>query len=580
MKKFWPLLWGILPGSLLGIYFLPEWDFVLQIPIGHFYIVTLCTFVALVASLLITYLLGEEIVLRHRFVGLAFATMAGTFFVHGMSTSGALIIGFNPGIQWGAWLTFFSGGALFVVGTFDRPERPLATRIYQLCQKIVFVLYMIFVLIVMFAPQILTSIATILSPFHTTFLFGTTMVLWVTVGIRLFMTWQVTTIRLDGILSVVAWWQVWATISMYQTELWHLSWWLYHIFLLLGAVVALWTLRAQYEQGQLFQLTPYYVAMGLILIAVLAMLTTYGLEQAIVSFSFIGLTDMEGALVYVRRLGLGLGIVMMGGLFVGLWLVVRRAGGILKEREQALQKAYVDLKQAEDLRDDLTHMVVHDLRTPLTGLGLSLDLLKKVAGQPEQVEKQAALVQKAQHSAQNMLNLVNQLLDMSKLEAGKLQLQTEAVVMRRVVEERLTGFLLQAEQDGVELKNEVGVDLPLVRGDVDLIGRVLDNLVSNGIKHSERDGIVTIGGRVDNGWVRVYVEDEGTGIPEKYVDTIFEKFNQVIDEDGKPVRQGTGLGLPFCRLVVEAHGGEIGVDSELGRGSRFWFTLPVVDGAH
>jgi NtrC-family two-component system sensor histidine kinase KinB len=117
--------------------------------------------------------------------------------------------------------------------------------------------------------------------------------------------------------------------------------------------------------------------------------------------------------------------------------------------------------------------------------------------------------------------------------------------------------------------------LPLVPTDAPLLERVLDNLIGNALKYTNGDGQITLAARRQGGQVIISVADNGEGIPLAYQPHIFDKFVQVIDEDGQPIRKGTGLGLTFCRLVIEAHQGHIWVESQPEQGSTFYFTLPI-----
>lgn len=226
------------------------------------------------------------------------------------------------------------------------------------------------------------------------------------------------------------------------------------------------------------------------------------------------------------------------------------------------------------LQDDLIDMLVHDLRTPLAGLIMSLGLLnyQDASNSPEEA---AELLQQANESARRLLHQVNTLLDMRKLEAGRLQLQqrsTRASTLADTVLQRL-GVLAQLSK--VELSNELGTELPLLSVDVALIERVLENLVANAIRFTPPGGSIVLGAQVyGDEAVEVTVCDQGVGVPLHMRQQIFEKY---VQSQVSHTRYGTGLGLAFCKLVVEAHGGQIGLRDTPGGGSTFWFTLPVAE---
>lgn len=238
-------------------------------------------------------------------------------------------------------------------------------------------------------------------------------------------------------------------------------------------------------------------------------------------------------------------------------------------------------RQMERLRQDLANMIVHDLRSPLTNMLVSVDLLLKPATGPLN-ERQQRILNIASNSTHLMLDLVNALLDIRRLEQRAVELQRRPIDLPGVAE-AVTDLLERIAEDKA-VRVTVDLDaLPLVEADPEMIRRVLQNLVDNALKFSPPDTSVQIGGAVatramlpaghpDGRWVIVEVRDQGTGIPEEYQQVIFQLFVQAPEGHG----HGTGIGLSFCRLAVEAHGGRIWVESTPGQGSTFRFTLPEV----
>lgn len=239
-----------------------------------------------------------------------------------------------------------------------------------------------------------------------------------------------------------------------------------------------------------------------------------------------------------------------------------------------LERAYADLRRAEAMRDGLTSMLVHDLRTPLTSLLGPLRMLENGAVGPLD-ETQKELVVMSEHSGERLLSLVNELLDIAKMEAGEFKIVTHAVSLESVTHEALECVGALAAHDGAAIDVEGDFTHTRVWADTDLVVRVLTNLLANALKFTPRDGrIVLKVSEHDATHCRIEVRDSGEGIPPEYREHIFEKFGQV-EARQRGRKFSTGLGLTFCKLAVEAHGGFIWVESEVGKGSTFAFTLPL-----
>ena len=254
--------------------------------------------------------------------------------------------------------------------------------------------------------------------------------------------------------------------------------------------------------------------------------------------------------------------------FLGLisWLLLQAA-----RRNRALERAVAGLKRSETLRDNLSQMLVHDLRTPLTTLLGPLQLLEaERLGPLDSVQKE--VVSMSAQSGQRLLGMVNGLLDISKLEAGELKLHRETFALGDVLRCAQSEVRREDDTSTAPVKLDAPDDLKLC-ADRDLIERVVINLLGNALKFTPADGLVSLRAFELPSVVRVEVEDTGAGIPSQYLERIFDKFGQV-ETRGSGHKSSTGLGLTFCKLAVEAHGGTIGVRSEVGRGSVFWFEVP------
>lgn len=261
----------------------------------------------------------------------------------------------------------------------------------------------------------------------------------------------------------------------------------------------------------------------------------------------------------------------------GLCVVMATAIGLLVWLSRKLGTARLSADRARQLQAEFLANVSHEIRTPMNGVLGTADLLLETVDDPEMREQ----VETIRESAYSQLELLNQILDQSKIDSGLLLLETTPFSPRRLVEQVEKTFQPMARRKGIELKAVIGSNLPaLVQGDGLRIRQVLSNLVNNGIKFT-REGSVEIrlqSARAMSGLAELEfsVEDSGIGIPQSVQGSIFEKFRQV---DASTTRKygGTGLGLSISRQLVRMMGGELTVESEVGEGSQFRFrlTLPV-----
>lgn len=250
-------------------------------------------------------------------------------------------------------------------------------------------------------------------------------------------------------------------------------------------------------------------------------------------------------------------------------LRLRRLQAELAAQNRQLADNYQRLKRLEAMRDDLTHLIVHDLRSPLQGIQLSYDLLTTLLAADVSAEMKS-VVDGLGFSTRAMRELVDTLLDVHRLEANKMVLSYGSVNACHLFDDALKVLGPVVGARPIERCAEAAN--MAIECDVALIRRVVTNLLGNAVKHTEAGVRVRFSVEERGDTVVMKVIDEGPGIPPEYRHRIFEKFGQI--EGRQAGRKGTGLGLTFCKLAVEAHHGEIGLDSEVGKGSTFWVVLP------
>lgn len=230
------------------------------------------------------------------------------------------------------------------------------------------------------------------------------------------------------------------------------------------------------------------------------------------------------------------------------------------------------VSEAQKMRQAFVAMISHDLRTPLTNVQAFLSLLTEgILGEISQSAKDQAT--KTERNVDRLIRLINDLLTLEKMEAGKMQMQPKVFYLESVIERSIDTIEDFAGQMGVKIEYEESNSE--VFADPDRIIQVIVNLASNAVKFSPKGSVVKVIAQELEEAVEVQVIDQGRGVPAEHQEAIFEKYKQVKHEDGTK-KGGTGLGLPICKLIIEQSGGTIGVRSEEGKGSCFWFRLPLV----
>ncbi len=240
----------------------------------------------------------------------------------------------------------------------------------------------------------------------------------------------------------------------------------------------------------------------------------------------------------------------------------------LKKQKKMLQLKNTELKKLERLRTDLFNMLIHDLKGPLSETVANLDILSYMT-EGENLE----YVTSALNGCNTLYSMVSNLLDIARLEENKLELVYENVSVRDLIEETLARLIVSGKKKELKFEKLYPEEDLLLKCDRSLMIRVLQNLISNSVQYSPHGGTVEIGVKFIEKGAQFFVKDNGPGIPEQYQTDIFNKYSQLEKRsDGRIYT--VGLGLYFCRMAVEAHGGSISVESEYGKGSCFFFFIP------
>lgn len=230
------------------------------------------------------------------------------------------------------------------------------------------------------------------------------------------------------------------------------------------------------------------------------------------------------------------------------------------------------LKEIEQMKSYFVSTVSHELRTPLTSIIMGTELLlDNTAG--ELSTEQREVVNAVDEESKQLMALVNDLLDLSKIEAGKDQMKYENISIGVIIDYAVRSINEIAEDRGIKISSCIFKDIPSINADYTKVMSIITNLLANALKFTKQGDEIKITAELDNGFVRVCVSDTGIGIPKEYHNKIFDKFAQV--QQSSYNTGGTGLGLSIAKEYVNKHGGEIWVESEEGRGSSFIFTLPV-----
>jgi two-component system, sensor histidine kinase and response regulator len=247
----------------------------------------------------------------------------------------------------------------------------------------------------------------------------------------------------------------------------------------------------------------------------------------------------------------------------------------LKAATDSLEDTLRKLREVEKMRDDLMKMIVHDLKTPLTSVLATMEML--VDGDFGALnDEQRQMLGDAEGKAEDLLALIGDLLEVSRIEEATMTLDVQPIAPAALLNEIVHEWSIRFQQERATANVDVADDAPVFQADKPLLRRVLGNLVQNALTHSAKAVTIQLSARREGDGILFTVADDGPGIPPEYHEVIFRKFERVKNPN-IPRTRSSGLGLAFCKLVVDAHGGRIWVQSAgEGKGSAFHFQLPVV----
>ncbi len=522
----------------------------------QYYFGAFASFIALIAALFANSALGEKTSARSIFLTTGFIALSALFLFSSLTTPNILIQGAsNPAFIWSIRLSLPVSGLFFATSAIDWSKTAEAfivkyRRIFWLTGLLLLVTFGVLAFVY---PEILDSwlqldpvLPNILS------VVSVVLLLWTAWRARI-LNWYGNRM-INGRLAVVFLLLAEAKFCLVLGVAGQFSWLMYHPLVIAALMVALSAILNSFQTSRDVQLSRYFAALGSILIA--------GLSLASVEIGFRWLSTGSG----VNRSSLVPLSIAQGTLsFIVLYVIVFYLNRLINERNDALRRE-------QHLRSELTQLIVHDLKSPLTVILSGMNLMGKES-LGTLTETQKRLLVNLEKSGEEILNMISDLLDVERLEAGALVLQKTITNTALLLQNQIDESKILASTNKQKLKFSYDPNLPQVRVDKGLISRVFANLLSNALKFTPEGGKVKVHIARQEHELMITVADSGPGVPLHERKRIFEKFAQV--EGGE--RRGAGLGLTFCKMVAEAHGGNLTVsESDLG-GALFCLSLPFTE---
>jgi signal transduction histidine kinase len=329
----------------------------------------------------------------------------------------------------------------------------------------------------------------------------------------------------------------------------HLSWLLHSLIILVALTISLFAFLRACKSLRDLQPARYFAVLGSISIMTLALVSGELIRLLVTGVN--------------RRFIVGLTLTQSAISFAIMYVIVLNLDRLIKERTEAL-------KREQKLRNELTRLIVHDLKNPLMIMTQGADLLSR-SRLGDLTPEQKKLSDRIQQAGEKTIHLIDDILTVEKMETDVVLLQHTPVDLWGLLSETVASLQILANSNHQTLTLHLSSRLPIIQADESLLRRVMDNIIVNALKFTPDNGRVTVTATSDGSHLMIEVADSGPGVPPTYRDQIFEKFSQVHTTE----RRGVGLGLTFCKMVVDAHHGTIVVeDSDLG-GALFKISLPL-----
>jgi signal transduction histidine kinase len=517
----------------------------------HYYGVSFASFMALITALFAGAALGAKATARTLFITLAFSAISALLLISGITTPGVLLPGpISETFRWSLRLSLFVGALFFAIAVTPWPHHIERTIVrYRQTISLVLLLFYVLFLVIAFAFTAPLDFLTRLDPILANTLATISVASYTWAGWLTYRRYKKDNRRIDRQLAIAMILLAEAQIFMAFGVWGRLSWLLSHTLILIALADALYALLVAFQSTQQIRAAHYFGALGSIIIVGLSLI--------------IGEVGMGFLQIAVNRSTVVTMALAQGGLsFLVLYIIVLHLDKLIAERNEAL-------KREQHLRNELTQLIVHDLKNPLSVItsGLSLVARGQFANSPE---TQQSLITQLEESGQNLISLIDDLLDVERMEAGKLMPEKTAVNLKSLIGERVQAYRILAQTNKQELKLFMPSVPVKVSVDQNLIERVMNNLLANALKFTPEGGEIAVTLSLANEDVVIFVDDNGPGVPNFEREHIFEKFGQI----ERAERRGSGLGLTFCKMAVEAHGGSVTVLDSLLGGARFVVRLP------